>query len=308
MREQHAPRDQERPSSNPPPPSSRSRLRELAERRERVDSVEVRKEIQDHLLTLIHPSLLIGEGQIADVYCGRTDDEMDGFCIKQKVRATEKSPYEKTFQEEMRQQNTAYRLLEDAREEGMSVARVPKAWAYVKTDDGKEILAMERAPGKTLYRWMLEKASEKMPDAHLLQGCRREDIPLLPDRDLEDMVLVRYLNAKGKDHRQLYAALVGKAGEPPFIPAETTLKLRNALKVLGQKNFFHRDLHEKNLILSDDLEGVYMIDFGSSSYQEYQNIDEATNVERIGMKLRYQRDDGILSTILKMTRKPVKKT
>ncbi|MFZ2804310.1 MAG: hypothetical protein WA001_03730 [Patescibacteria group bacterium] len=305
------PSSQRPPSSRPPAsenaPSSK-RLRELAAQLERADEESVRTEIEEHVTELIQPGLKIGEGQIADVYCGRQQDDMEGYCIKHKARVINKSTYENSLKKEMDIQSEAYRILEEARAAGTPVARIPRPWLYLKTRDGREILSMDRVPGKTFYRFMLEKAAEKMPDDHFLPGTNRSEIPDLRDEDLEEMVLVRFLKMSSKTRNQLYQALVEKAGDPPFLPTETAIKLRNSIKALNAKKLFHRDLHEKNLMLSDDLSEVYLIDFGSASYKEHSDLTDATETERIGTKLRYQRDDGILSTVTKLAKKPPKRT
>jgi serine/threonine protein kinase len=301
-------RDRESQPPSSEKPASTKRLRELSEDFAERKQAEIQQEIEDRITDLMQPGLLIGEGQIGDVYCGRENDDMEGFCVKHKARNTAKSTYENNLQAEMKLQSDAFRILEEARAEGIAVGRVPRPWAYIKTSDGRELMTMDRMPGKTLYRIMLEKAADKMPDEHLLPGCKREDIPSVSDKDLAEMVITRFLHAETKTHKQLYTALMGKAGDPPFFPVEMAIKLRNTLRVLNGKKFFHRDLHEKNIIIADDFSDVAIIDFGSSSYGEYINLTEATEVEQMGSQLRFQRDDGILTTVSALTKKPVKKT
>jgi serine/threonine protein kinase len=240
------------------------------------------------------------------VYCGRTDDELGDFCIKHSARVTGKTTFENRLKREMELQTTAHTILETARKNGQDVGRIPRPWSYYKTREGKEILSMDRVPGKTLYRLLLERVAEQMPDEHLLPGARREDLPHLSDADLEEMVLVRHLRASNKTRSQLYAALVEKAGS--FLPTETAVRLRNTIRVLNKERFYHRDLHEKNLMFSHDLTDVFLIDFGSASYGEHDTLQDATEVEQLGTKLRFQRDDGILTTVAKLVKKPVKKT
>jgi serine/threonine protein kinase len=271
-----------------------------------MDEEDVRREIEEHLTNLMQPGYKIGSGQIADVYCGREDDEMEGFCIKHIARVTSKSSYENRLKREMELQTEAYRILERARAKGLSVGHIPRPWAYLKTSDNKEIMSMDRVPGKTLYRLMLEYAAKAMPDEHLLPGTRREDFPHLSDEDLAEMVLVRYLHSGTKTRAQLYAGLTAKAGT--FLPTETAVQLRNTVKALNAERLFHRDLHEKNVMFSDDLKSVYVIDFGSASHKEHANLKDATEVESMGSQLRYQRDDGILTTVASISKKVAKKT
>lgn len=285
---------------------SKNRPREVGTHFEASTQEDIHREIEEHLTDLMQPGLQIGQGQIADVYCGRTDDELADYCIKYSARVTGKTTFENRLKREMELQTTAYTILETARKNGNNVGRIPRPWSYYKTRDGKEIISMDRVPGKTLYRLLLERTAEQMPDEHLLPGARREDLPHLSDADLEEMVLVRFLRAANKTRSQLYAALVEKAGS--FLPTETAIQLRNTIRALHNERFYHRDLHEKNLMFSHDLTEVFIIDFGSASYKEYDTLQDATEVEQLGTKLRFQRDDGILTTVAKLVKKPAKKT
>jgi serine/threonine protein kinase len=291
-----------------PPPSSRSRLRMfMEEKKHGEDPNIIDSKIERYISSLMRPDLKIGEGQVGDVYCGRTEDEMDGFCIKHNARRKshieQELGEEKTLAEEMKLQEKAYAILEEARTKGQKVARVPKAWAYLTIEGGKEILAMERARGKTLHRILLEKAAEKMPESCFLPGYSRQNLVDIPNKDLEIMVFQNFLHTKGNSP-ETYKILIQSLIDAPFLPTELTIKIRNSIQILNKHRFYHRDLHESNIIISDDLQEIYIIDFGSSSADEFSSLSEAATVERLGSRVVYQRrDTSILSTLMSITQK-----
>ena len=65
------------------------------------------------------------------------------------------------------------------------MAKIPRAGAYLKSEGGSEYLAMERVRGKTLYRILLDRIAEQMPEYLYLPGMQRENIPALSDEDIE---------------------------------------------------------------------------------------------------------------------------
>jgi|GEM_PF-5355431 len=299
-----------RPSEPPPDsdkPISSIRLRELAKQLEQVDEKTVRDEIEERLTDFMYPGYKIGSGQTADVYAGTTEDGTAGFCIKHNARKNSESAFDNPLEKEMELQVTALRILRTAREAGKNVGDVPKPWLYLKTKKNQEILSMDRVPGKTLRRLILEQVAAKMPDAYILPGYTRNDLATAHDDDLEEMVIDRYLRAGSKDTKQLYAAFLSKAGELPFLPLETALKVRNSIQELNRQRFFHRDLHDRNIMFSHDLSEVYFIDFGRSSHNEYTSANEAIDVEKVGTRIRYLDDMGILKTVGTVTKKAPKK-
>ncbi|MBI4138683.1 phosphotransferase [Candidatus Uhrbacteria bacterium] len=274
-------------------------------RRETPPSPEhaaLRTRIEREILAFKRQDLLVDSGEVADVYHGDPSEQMESYVIKHKARTREKSVYENDMETEMERQTDAYLIVQHARERGVAVADVPKPFAYIRTHDRQEFIAMERAPGKTLYRHLLDRLAAAMPDDHLLPGVKREDLPHLTDADLEEMALNRFLNAKGKSRAQLYQAIFSKV--EPFLPPTTALAVRNTVKELNANKFFHRDLHEKNLMLSDDLTHASIIDFGSASVGEFDSLADACETEVLGTKVRYAYDTGIVGTLAKVVKKP----
>lgn len=298
-------RDSAPPSSERP--SSSRRLREIGKSPEIQGQEAIRLEIEERLRDLMQPALLIGEGQVADVYSGREEDDMQGFCIKHKARNTAETVLDNSLETEMKIQERAFRILEKERAAGKSVARVPQPWVYFKTSKGEEILSMDRVPGKTLRRLMLERAAQSIPEEDILPGYRRETLKDALDTDLEGMVN-QYLMKEGATTTvELHRALVAHAGNPPFLTKELALQVRNTIQTLNAQGLYHRDIHSKNIMLSDDLSQAYLIDFGRASYGEHLTMEEAVDVHRAGTKVRYLRDEGILSTITSLIPKPAKK-
>jgi len=72
--------------------------------------------------------------------------------------------------------------------------------------------------------------------------------------------------------------MIGYLAKTDFVLPDTILKrVQNTVDLLHQHNFFHRDLHEKNIMLTERDDGgideVFLIDFGLSTV----DIDRARN-------------------------------
>lgn len=212
----------------------------------------------------------LGEGEFANVI---TDAPRDGdseaplFAIKAIERKTEKSELKHPLKREMALQAKARVMLEKARDV-MPCARVPEPIFYAKTDDGKEFLAMERIMGKTLQRIILEKAWET-------KGMSIEDAEGQDDNYL----IYRIFDGKmpSGSQREILLSCIQRINAP-FLPRHLLDQFEQTLRVLHEGQFFHRDLHAKNIMVSDDLSRVYIIDFDlASSGQPWQEAQYHTD-------------------------------
>lgn len=243
----------------------------------------------------------IGSGEIADVFAGLESSGDEELCLKFIARSSKKSIYTNNLEREMELQVSAFDILEEERKKGDKMARTPRPIAYLKTDGGAEYMAMERVRGKTLYRILLERVAQQLPEEFLLPGMRPEDVSRASDEDMEQIVIWNYLKGREKTSRELYAALLERVERAPFLSADIFEKVRNAISALNKKGFFHRDLHEKNIMFSEDLSEAYLIDFGSSSSGEHNSPADAYEIEKWGEKIKFLDDKYIVHVLRRMT-------
>lgn len=243
---------------------------------------------------------LIGAGEIADIFTGTEGSVGENICLKFVARHPAKAAYTNRLEQEMQMQVQAFDIVQEGQKDA-PMARIPRPIAYLKTDGGSEYLAMERVRGKTLYRILLERMAEQVPEDIFLPGMSREDIPTLNDEDIEKMVIWDYLKANQRTRKELYNIILERLEEAPFLTADIFEKVRNAINALQKAQLYHRDLHERNIMLTDDLSEAYIIDFGSASSGEYSSPSDAFEVEKWGEKIRFLDDKYILHVLRRIT-------
>ncbi len=280
---------------------SRERSREPLTPQEREDFEGFLSEVIENAEATRSNGQCIGSGEIADVFTGLKGSGEENICLKYVARHPLKATYTNNLETEMRLQTDAFDLLQKEEKSGTPMAKIPQPVAYLKTDAGGEYLAMERVHGKTLYRILLERLAEQMPETLFLPGMRREDIPGLSDEDMERMVVWDYLNAQHRTSKELYSLILKRLERDPFLSADVFEKVRNAIGALNTAGFFHRDLHEKNIMLTDDLSDAYLIDFGSSSHGEHSSAQEAFETEKWGESIKFLDDKYILHVLRRLT-------
>ncbi|MEK7606596.1 MAG: aminoglycoside phosphotransferase family protein [Patescibacteria group bacterium] len=242
----------------------------------------------------------IGSGEIADVFTGVKGSSGENICLKFVARHPAKAAYTNSLEQEMQMQVKAFDIVQEGKK-GAPMAKIPRPIAYLKSEGGSEYLAMERVRGKTLYRILLERMAEQMPEYLYLPGMRREDISALSDEDIERMVIWDYLKAQQRTRKELYNIILKRLEEKPFLSVGIVKKVRNAINALHGVQFYHRDLHEKNIMVSDDLTDAYLIDFGSASSGEYSSPSDAFEVDKSGEEIRFLDDKYILTVLDHMT-------
>jgi len=271
--------------------------------KEEVESVRIM--IEDYLKSA-RSRYNIGSGSIAEVY--RADIGQGEYCVKRKEHSSGKEIFEKRIEEEMELQAQAFLIVEEREKQNKPVAKVPKPLCYVETDDGQEMIIMERIKGKTLFRLMIEEIAQTIPEDKLsefLPGVRKEEIPDLSDRDMNELVIDGFMGAREKRKRMSKAELdnhlrdqiLRRFRTKKLLPKQIMHQIANTLDAWKKNNFFHRDLHENNLMISDDLSQAYIIDYGASSYNEYASAKDAYEIEKMGQQYLFFRDEGIFNIL-----------
>lgn len=273
--------------------------------KEEVDKVE---KMVESLLVSLNSSYNIGSGSVAEVY--RADWEEREYCIKHKAHSSPKESYENNWEDEMLAQTLAFEIIEEEEENNnIPLAKVPSPEYYLKTTEKEELIIMEQIRGKTLYRIILEEIAKNVRQ-HIFQanlpgayGPVDEEVLRLSEKDLERLVIDVELGAenarKSKNdwelQKYLFKKIEKKLEDTEILPKEIRIQIQNTLKLWRKNNFYHRDLHIKNIMISNDLKQAYFIDFGSSG--QFRDSDEAYDQVIFGQKVIFFPDEGVLNYI-----------
>ncbi|MCX6745166.1 MAG: protein kinase [Candidatus Parcubacteria bacterium] len=257
-------------------------------------------------LKAVNQRFNIGSGSIAEVYMA--DWQGYAYCVKREEHQSPKKAYSKKMEQELDLQAQAFLLVKQRQAEGKPVALVPLPSFYIETSDGNKVLIMHRIEAKTLYRLMLEEVAKTIPAdkiRDLLPGVTNFDVAVWPDNDLEELVIEGFYQAKTKradmtevqleDYlkKRIFNTLKNKK----FLPKIIMQQIANTLDVWKKNQFHHRDLHEKNIMISADLSQAYIIDFGTASYKEFERSEDAYDVQIMGENVMFFRDEGIFYTL-----------
>jgi len=81
--------------------------------------------------------------------------------------------------------------------------------------------------------------------------------------------------------QQFWQVVTEVSGYQGLLPKNLNEDLRTALGELHENGFYHRDLHARNLMISEDLQTLYIIDFGSSN-PNGDATNQKSNYEQAG--------------------------
>ncbi|MDP3899735.1 MAG: phosphotransferase [bacterium] len=255
------------------------------EQREIKDE-KLKADAQRYLKAIEQSAKIIGIGSRADILNDLPEFDNDGnvighICIKIDVRPSDTSHLQNNLKEEGGVQEHARVVLENARVAGKNVGHVPDVIVHFETEeDGKkdEYLAMKTVRGKTLWRRIMEAAineSEGLNDhvTEVLKNERHQTFEQAIDKDLENILLSFYrLNEK-----EVANKIVELAKRNPFLKKEQYDQLLNTINELNDSHFFHRDMHSQNIMIGED-EDIYIIDFGTSTYDKDLNSESARHI------------------------------
>lgn len=264
------------------------------------------EELAAAFLETVDAKYNIGSGSIAEVYMA--DWKGYSYCVKREEHKSPKKAYSKTMAQELDLQGQAFLLVKQRQAEGKPVALVPLPSFYIETSDGNKVLVMHRIEAKTLYRLMLEQVAKTIPQEKvrdLLPGTDDFDYPNWREKDLEELVIEQFYQAKTKRATMtatqledyLKTKMFNTLKRNKFLPKNIMFQIANTLDVWKKNKFYHRDLHEKNVMISNDLSQAYIIDFGTASYQEFDKAADAYDLQIMGEDVMFFRDEGIFITL-----------
>jgi hypothetical protein len=160
--------------------------------------------------------------------------------------------------------------------EPLPVARVPEPYAYV-TDpadpypDGspRQYMVMETIRGKTLSHLIYEKALEGLLQRREYADARShlgiDDLTKLSERTLmgilADLPGFQGLSP-GQVTRKLYDVVRGKG----IVTEDQVRRVQRLVQAMNGKGLYHRDLHERNVIVDQGTGEVAVIDFGAAVF------------------------------------------
>jgi serine/threonine protein kinase len=194
-------------------------------------------------------------------------------------------------------------------------AKVPFVIGYARDDaaaergEASEYVVMETVKGKTLSHLMFLKLAEKLFERD------PEKYAMLADADewREDAVIetliahVDELKGYAQDDaaKVIYNSLHGSG----LISEDVALQIGSAVRALNNAGFFHRDLHERNIMISDDGRQATIIDFGSAKFDPaygQKGVMGREGVYDVGQGRKLWEDQSAVLSIPDMTFKPSK--
>lgn len=135
----------------------------------------------------------------------------------------------------------------------------------------------------------LNNGVEVSPAQYVEQITKYELLGSLVSLLYTDRIVGADDDKRAVEMRQLFADVLGYKGILNPVLYE---KLDQALKELHRNGFYHRDLHERNIMVSRDRQSLYLIDFGKSKMDGTAD-DNRSNYETSEGQFFY--DHGIVS-------------
>lgn len=229
-----------------------------------------------------------------------------------------------TFEDELRAQDRAFSIVEEARKQHpeKQFARIPRPYSYVR-DEKSSWLIMECIDGETLFEralrtfiashtdehspWTSDQLMTMRKDALVEAAMHAEIINLLPPRYLEEM----NSGAELDDEHFIGIALQANRftrGASKVLSTEQFTALENTMQELHRNGLYHRDLHASNVMI-DRENNVVVLDFGAAVIRSRQEVAQGSNVYTIktedddGTRYRTITDENMLADFAKVARK-----
>jgi len=308
--------------TNIPPDASR-------ERRDRPSISESEKRVMDVIEKYIldKKTEYVGSGRSADVDILPVESLEPGvapWVIKRETRLTrEQELLGMDIDKEMDLQEQAYAIIEQAKERfpDREFARVPRALSRIKKEKNKWLI-MEYVPGDTLMERTLKEfvfeygqPGVDTPEDDEVSAMKKDE---LLDLVLEDPFInalppvfqteISKLGIHAELDERVFLPLainVNRVTKGPskILSMEQYRGIVNTIEAWHKSNFFRRDLHSSNIILTPD-GGVSIIDFGLSAInpgkQRYK-VETGNNLQSRIVQLIV--DEEVPKGLLKIARK-----
>jgi tRNA A-37 threonylcarbamoyl transferase component Bud32 len=237
-------------------------------------------------------------GTEADILVAK-NTPLGSFCIKKPARTTERSIYNEGIIAESERHFEAYQMVNEARKRGVNTAKVPSPLFSIKDKDtGSEWILMEYINGKTLWRVILEELIKTRKE-HEMKGYKQKHLLEMDDEELSEAVLDIFNIQRSLPPLKQLSSLIGYLKNVKFIKSEFFDALKNTVKLLNENGFYHRDLHPRNIMFTEN--EAWMIDFGYSLYDPEKKEETPYEESKYGDNLSFSPDNGILELIKHFT-------
>ncbi len=301
--------------------------RKIQEGNESPERRQEDKKVTLDLIAELRTREASGVGNKGDYY----SNPSSGIGVKHLARPERLQPYENGMEEEARIQTLALVILQKARMEHQAridAAEDPsrKAWlekrmpasvpfvvGYVQDDapdergNIPEYIVMETVKGKTLSHLMFQKMADGLYQRDPTKYAVFKEASKWREDVLADTLIahVEELRSYSRDEaaQVIYNTLHGSG----LISEEIALQVGSAIRALNDAGLFHRDLHERNIMVSDDGTKAWIIDFGSAKFDPSYGKDRKTSrddIYDVGGSLRLWDDQNMALSLPDLTINP----
>ena len=306
-----------------------SEERKKLEAQERAERDFEREKVTLGLIEELRRREATGVGNKGDFY----SHEGSSIGVKHLARPERLMDYENTLMEEAKLQTLALvtiekeRIAHQARIDNETdpakkawlakrmPAKVPFVVGYARDDaaaargEASEYLVMETIKGKTLSHLMFGKMAERLyrrdPEKYaMLAGAEawREDVII-------STLMAHVDELKGYSKEDAAKVIYNTLHGTGLVSEEIALQVGAAVRALNNAGIFHRDLHERNIMISDDGTQASIIDFGSAKFDPaYGKGGTASRegVYDVGQGRRLWDDQSAVASLPDLTSNPPK--
>ncbi len=281
---------------------------ESGELRGDKERMKMENELLEEFLKITDQKL-VGHGTVGEIYCYTSDKAKAEVVTKVDKSGSPRHPLQNSLRVEFEMQKDAWRRVKKWQElyPKVEFATVPKPVAFLRADDGREAIVMERVRGKNLWHLALEnyirtnaehfKKEAGVDLKEIEQACEAGEDGIVdflfqraPGR-LRDL----FVRGENKTIEQEVWRECYRKGSAIITPEQFSKILKFTLMAKREK-FYHRDFHSRNVMIGDDGE-VYVIDFGLSSSgqnSEREAMQEVMYGQDVMMTAGY---DGLLGQL-----------
>ncbi len=270
-----------------------------------------------------------GVGTKGDFY-SRGDSNVG---VKHLARPERAMPYENTLREEARLQTLALLTLERARlaqqaridsepdpsKKAWLAQRMPSKVPFVvgyardeaaaERGEASEYIVMETVPGKTLSHLMFQKMAEKLRENDPAKYAVFADASAWREDVLIDAFIAHVDELKGYTKEDAAQVIYNTLHGSGIFSEDVALQVGAAVRALNNAGFFHRDLHERNIMISEDGTQSFIIDFGTAKYDPAYGEDSRLDRQGaydVGAGQKLWDDQNIAFSIPDLTSNPKK--
>lgn len=195
-------------------------------------------------------------------------------------------------------------------------AHVPFIVGYARDEEAaqrgeaSEYIVMETVKGKTLSHLMFQKMAERLrqrdPEKYaVFEGAEgwREDV-------LIKTLIAHVGELKGYSQDDAAKVIYNTLHGTGLVSEDAALQIGSAVRHLNSAGLFHRDLHERNIMISEDGKQAWIIDFGSAkfdpAYGRNGKMTDRTAIYDVGQDVKLWDDLSAVMSLPDLTTNPTK--